>query len=279
MREITDVAELRETCADDQLCVWAAQDLGTTRAWVSDDGRAVAVAAPDLSRWDRVALWGAPDAAAPLAMEVLDLVGPAFRPFGAPALIDAVIGAEPALESVATFGWMGTTRAEHPGGWSRDGAQWLPSSADAEVAAFVDDVSPTSYALPGMPAVERWAGVRDDHGDLLAVGALAWSAPSIGFLAGIMVDPAVRGRGLGRRVCELLLDESLRERGSAALMVDAQNVAAIRLYQGLGLTYRDVRVAAIVGSPQGGPDESVRPAGAVVPARRRVLSASGSSGR
>jgi ribosomal protein S18 acetylase RimI-like enzyme len=77
------------------------------------------------------------------------------------------------------------------------------------------------------------------------VGALAWSAPPVGFLAGVAARPAARGQGLGWQVCRFLLAEALARHGAAALMVDEANQLARRLYQGLGLRYRALGVAAM----------------------------------
>ena len=83
---------------------------------------------------------------------------------------------------------------------------------DAELAALcgaaLDDREdlgqhyPGSYAKPGIAGVRRWAGIRDDAGALVAVGADAWSAPTVGLVGGITVRPAARSRGSGRRTVD-----------------------------------------------------------------------------
>ncbi|MGW9280093.1 GNAT family N-acetyltransferase [Embleya sp. NPDC055612] len=60
----------------------------------------------------------------------------------------------------------------------------------------------------------------------------------------MVVDPAVRGRGLGRMVCAFVLAEARGRHGRAALMVDEWNHAAVRMYEGLGMVYRPVKAAA-----------------------------------
>jgi GNAT superfamily N-acetyltransferase len=123
--------------------------------------------------------------------------------------------------------------------------RWLADGDLAEVAALLDRAHPGSDAKPGVPGVERWAGVRDDAGRLGAVAALAWSAPAIALVAGVAVRPDVQGRGLGRTVCGFVLADALARHGRAALMVDEGNDAAERLYRSLGMTYRTI-VAAFV---------------------------------
>jgi hypothetical protein len=60
-----------------------------------------------------------------------------------------------------------------------------------------------------VPGVERWAGVRDGAGRLAAVAALAWSAPGVGLIAGVAVQPGARGQGLGRQVCGFVVAAAL----------------------------------------------------------------------
>lgn len=250
---------------DDPLFRWTAQGLpasGAARAWTSEDGRALAVAAPDLSRHDRLAVRGPADALVPLVREVLAEVGPSYRPFGDRAVIAALVAAGASAEASAgvpglawagDFGWMDRTGGDAAGGGGTGGTEadgkagWLSSPADdPEIAGLLTTASPSSYAVPGASGVERWAGTRDDTGRLTAVAALAWSAPEVGFLAGIAVHPETRGRGLGRTVCRFVLAEALSRHGAAALMVDDDNGAAISLYRALGLRYRPVSAAAVV---------------------------------
>ena len=245
MREISDNADLAAAAAGDTLCAWAAQGLdGRSRAWLSDDGRALAVAGPALATRDRLVVRGAPDAAAPLVRDVLAEVGPTYRPLGDPALIGALADRIPALAPVARFGWMdcGPPGPAAPG---RGPVAWLPEADLAGVADLLAASYPASYARPGDPGVERWAGVRGSDGALAAVGALAWSAPAVGFLAGVAARPAARGQGLGWQVGRFLVAAALARHGAAALMVDDANQVARRLYQGLGLRYRQLGVAAV----------------------------------
>jgi len=245
MREISDCRELEAYCAGDLLCMWAAQGLdGRSRAWVSEGRRAVAVAAPALSARDRLAVWGAPDAAVPLVRQVLEQVGPTYRPLGHTVLVEALVHEVQGLASVGSFGWMdsrGVPGVDPPSGGA---AQWLPVGASAEVEQLVETSFPDSYAKPGVPGVERWAGVRDPAGRLAAVGALAWSAPTVGFLSGVAVHPEARKNGFGRQTCGFLVTEALRIHGAAALIVDDWNRPAIRLYEGMGMRYRPLSAAA-----------------------------------
>ncbi|MEU8249712.1 GNAT family N-acetyltransferase [Nonomuraea sp. NPDC048916] len=118
---------------------------------------------------------------------------------------------------------------------------WLVPEDDAEVAALLAEAAPGSYAVPGGAGVRRWAGLRVE-GRLAAVAADAWSAPSVGLLAGVATAAPFRGRGLAERVCRWVSGELVAAHGRVALMVDDDNPAAIGVYERIG--YRRVRVLA-----------------------------------
>jgi GNAT superfamily N-acetyltransferase len=254
-REIRDHAELAARCGGDLLCLWTAQGLdGRSRAWASADGQAVAVAGRALSRRDRLAVRGPAESVIPLAADVLAEIGPGFRPLGERPLIETVAAAIPGLAVRGTFGWMDTRDpvpdppaadppAAVPG--AADAIGWLPAAALPEVTALLEEGFPDSYAWPGKPGVERWAGVRDAAGRLAAVAALAWSAPDAAMISGVAVHPTARGRRLGRAVCEFLTVQGLQRHGAVVLMVEEWNQAARRLYGSLGLRYRDVAAASL----------------------------------
>lgn len=79
----------------------------------------------------------------------------------------------------------------------------------------------------------------------MAVTAIAWPAPDVGYLAAVAVHAEARGRGFGAAVCGFVLAEALARHGAAALMVDEWNHAAIRLYRRLGMTYRTLTAARL----------------------------------
>jgi len=250
MIEISDHAELAERCDGDLLCMWAAQGLvahrlaGPCRAWRSKDGLAVAIAGTELSTRNRIAVHGRAEAAVPLVRGVLEVMGPTFRPLGDPDLIGAIVAGIPKLTAVAAFGWM-DSRGPAPAQRGGAHARWLTQAELPAVGALMTVGFPDSDAQPGGPGVERWAGIRDDRGELAAVTALAWSAPDVGYLAGIAVRPDVRGQGYGAAVCGFVLAEALAKHGAAALMVEQWNESAIRLYRGLGMRYRALTAAAV----------------------------------
>jgi GNAT superfamily N-acetyltransferase len=246
MRAIHDHAELVALCDGDTLCLWAAQGLdGRGRAWVGEDGRALAVAGAGISTRDRIAVRGSAAATVPLVDEVMREVGPTYRPLGDRDLIGAIVDGVPELVKGKLFGWMesepGMVVPEPAGNRVR----WLTDADEADAALLLESVNPDSNAKPGVPGVECWAGIRDDEGRLVALAALAWSAPTVGLITGVAVHAGVQGRGLGRAVCAFILAAALARHGNAALMVDHGNDAAERLYRKLGMGHRPIGAAFV----------------------------------
>ncbi len=225
VREILGVSELAEAGAGDSLVLWAGQGLRRARAWRLGD--AVAVAAPDISRRDDLA---------PLVSYVLGEVGPSYRPFGSEEVVRELAERVDGLEFVATFGWMDCAVAPPV----RGAVEWIEDID--RVTALLEAAAPESYAWPGRPGVRAWAGVVEG-GALVSVAADAWSAPEVGFIAGVATAPGVRGRGLSRAVCGFVTAELVTRCGRVALMVDSGNESAIAVYRRLGYTYRPVAAA------------------------------------
>lgn len=260
MRELRTASDLASACADDDVCVWAAQGFtGRAQAWaIGGDGSgpadAVAVASPVLARRDRLALWGEPDAVIQLAAQALALTGPSFRPLARGGLIPALCGRLPRVEPAATFGWMsaapaGLKLAGIPAGPddSYGAPRWLAETELASVTGFLTRESPGSYAWPGQPGVGRWAGIDGPDGALAAVAAQAWCAPAVGHLAGVAVRARSRGVRLAARVCGFVAADLATRCGRVTLMVDAGNTPAIRTYQRLGLRYSAIQAARVAG--------------------------------
>jgi GNAT superfamily N-acetyltransferase len=232
---------------DDPLCRWAAGTPdGSSRVFTA--GAAVAVAGPGLSVLDRLAVTGPVGDVVPLLRHLMPRLGPSYRPLGDRELIDEVVAGVPELlRSVAGFGWMDRTGS--PDGLPGSGdAAWLPSAARPESDALLDLAFPASYARPGRSGVgERWAGIRLPDGRLGAIAALTWCSATVGLISGVATAPDARGRGLARTVCALVVAEALARYGTAALIVDDANPAALHLYRSLGLGYRPLRAAGVVG--------------------------------
>ena len=217
---------------DDPLIVWARQgDKPGVRMFRNAD--AVAVACPDVSRKNRVAVHGTAEGVAALLGEV----DSSYRPVGDEKLIDELAAICDRVEVAGRFGWMETTTPVRAGAGT-----WL--DRDDEVEDLLRTAFPQSYAWPGGTGVRRWAGLAE-NGRLLATAAEAWSAPAVGFIAGVTTHPAARGRGLAVALCGFVTDELLREHGRAALFVDYWNTAALRTYRRLGYTLRPIAAARL----------------------------------
>lgn len=241
LRELHTVADVRSAAGEDALVLWAAGDLARgVRAFSA--GEATAVAAPGLSSRDRLAVTGPASDAAALIRAVLPRVGPTFRPIGDEGLIRHLVTRVPELQFVDAFGWMQTETATGSCGT----ASWLAASDGDDITGLLDEWYPDSYARPGRSGVRRWAGMRDESGALLACAADAWSAPDVGFLAGVATAELARGRGVGTAVCSFVLDSLVERHGMAALIVDSWNAAAVRLYRGLGLSWRPLAAASVI---------------------------------
>jgi ribosomal protein S18 acetylase RimI-like enzyme len=230
--------ELRAASAD-PLILWAAQDLGArVQAWAHDT--AVAVAAPDLAGRHRVVVAGGVADLATLVREWPDGDGQRYRLLGDAETITALCRVLPGRRPTRPFGWMSTDRAPAV---ANGGARLAGEDEYPAIKAVLEEALPGSLAWPGMPGVTRWWVETDDHG-VAACAADAWSAPSVGLLAGVATASRARGRGLARRVTTTGLATLVAEHGRACLMVDADNTAAQGLYASLGMEYRSLRGAA-----------------------------------
>ncbi|NAS20180.1 GNAT family N-acetyltransferase [Herbidospora sp. NEAU-GS84] len=205
-------------------------------------------------------------------------MGTGYRPFGDRETIHRLVEAMPGeLGPAGNFTWMTVgpdevrldvrrPDARRPDGVQADGigadtskpaggvaalmvkpdVAWLALGAEDEVSAVLAVANPDAYARPGMPGVTRWAGVRDDAGRLVAVGADAWSAPRVGFVGGVATLPEARGSGLAGAICRFLTADLLDRHGRVSLMVDDVNAAALAVYRRLGYTRRPVAATRAV---------------------------------
>ncbi|WP_061289983.1 GNAT family N-acetyltransferase [Herbidospora cretacea] len=109
MRELRHLEEVVSATGGDDLLVWTAQRLprGGARAWTL--GEAVVVACPQVSKHDRLAVWGRagdPSLAA-LVRQVWREMGTGYRPFGDREVIHRLVERMPGdLGPAGNFTWM-----------------------------------------------------------------------------------------------------------------------------------------------------------------------------
>lgn len=244
MRELRSADEVGDV-TDDLLVRWAAQALvagyphARGAAW--QHRSAVVVHAPKLNRNDRVVFSGSADDCAALLAEVLPgLRGEKLRPLARTALAHQVAG-QLDLEVLATFGWM--QLSAEPSTAPTPNVEWLTGDDEQAVESLLLKANPRSYLFPGDPGARRWAGVRGADGTVLSVGGDCWPAPGVRYLSGVATHPDHRGTGLSTAVCTFLTRELARE-GDVALMADADNVPALKVYRGLGFRYHSISALA-----------------------------------
>ena len=140
----------------------------------------------------------------------------------------AVIPAAWALTELRSWHWMLTTQ---PAAAPEAAVEVVTD--EAEVAALLDRVSPDSLARPGTPGIEAWLGVRND-GALVATGGVLRQPDGTGHVRAVAVDPAHRGRGLGRDVSRAVTRAAMADTGVCSLGVYTDNEPALRIYGDLG---------------------------------------------
>lgn len=113
------------------------------------------------------------------------------------------------------------------------------------LTALVEEAYPTSTARPGDPRVVAWYGIR--AGDRLIACGADRSRGEVGFLAGLTVAPAERGRGLGAALTAGMTRTLFTRYDRVALGVYPDNVGAIRLYRRLGFTGTLERTSLALG--------------------------------
>lgn len=129
--------------------------------------------------------------------------------------------------------WM-TTRTLAP---RRDDWQLveLDDQADAEeLRAFALPINPIWEGEPGQGRNRFWLAARDERGRLIGCGTVHETVAGIGHLAGIVVDPAVRGGGLGLAITLGLSERVLASDGITTLSAYADNATAIGVYRRAG---------------------------------------------
>lgn len=131
--------------------------------------------------------------------------------------------------------WMWTTSAPPVLDAEADLVELDDARDAAEIIALNTIGSPTAESDPGSGRTEVWLGARV-HGTLVAAGAIHRTPGGAPHLAGIVVDPRMRGRGLGVAVTAALTRRAIAGDGVCTLGMYADNDRARSIYLGLGFT-------------------------------------------
>lgn len=130
--------------------------------------------------------------------------------------------------------WMWTTTPPPPQ-VGEDRVVELDDARDAEeLLTFSRRHNPRVWTEIGTGRVQRWVGIRDTDGALVAVGGAETETSGIPHLAGIVTDTALRGQGLGTAVSTHLTRWALAGHGVSTLGMFSDNAAARRVYDRMG---------------------------------------------
>jgi ribosomal protein S18 acetylase RimI-like enzyme len=126
----------------------------------------------------------------------------------------------------------------------------------ADIAALLEVANRGTDARPFEHEGQRWAGIRDEAGRLVACGVREPNIAGWPILSGITVHPVHRGTGLGRAVTARLTRDAIRDRGVCTLGLYSHNAVARGLYRSLGYTgthcWSSRRIVAPTASHGGG---------------------------
>ncbi|HWC22041.1 MAG TPA: GNAT family N-acetyltransferase [Flexivirga sp.] len=110
----------------------------------------------------------------------------------------------------------------------------LDDLADAaDIIALNAVGNPSAESEPGTGRTRLWLGVRRAD-ELVAAGAMHRTPGGAPHLAGIVVHPRLRGRGLGVAVTAGLTRRAIADYGVCTLGMYADNDRARAMYEGLG---------------------------------------------
>ncbi len=244
--------ELHELFAHDPFIRWDIARPHTSQIWVVGD--AVALQRHSHSRRIHgISLLGRDDVPELLDVVLADLppeinglsVERQFLP-----LLEERLG--PRLAGGGDWDWMWTEQAPEPVP-AQDRLVILDDTRDAaEISALNQIGNPTAESEPGTGRTQLWLGARE-HGRLIAAGAMHLTPGGAPHLAGIVVDPQARGRGLGTAVTAGLARHAIERHGVCTLGMYADNDRARDIYERIGF-----RVARAWASRRMTPTDTAR---------------------
>ena len=233
-----DRAELLRASADDPYIELTAGEVSV--GVVGEHGWAV------MHRWRPTGHWGgaaivhaeAPADAESTALQALLRAAPDFPLEWFSTADGRALTLPPGFRHTGSGRWaMLSTRTVPPPAPVPDGLRvvTLDDTADAaRLEAFGHGHNADFEGFPGRGFSLLWRAVVDADGQQVAIGALHELDTGIPHLSGLVVDPAHRGRGLGRLLTVDLTRAALGHSGVSTLGVYTANRAAIGLYHSLG---------------------------------------------
>ena len=239
VREVHDLDDLLDLTGHHPVVVWDVGAGFTAPAWALDGGPGWAVAFPRRSDHGVPGAAALGDAAGLDALFASPRVREWFRTCGARHL-SAPREHQPLVarhldlgERGGDWDWMWTT-APPPAVPGEDRVEPLDEGCLDELTAFLAEHSPRTHGQPFARPGQRWVGVRDEGGRLLACGASEPSEAGTPTLAGIATDSRRRRCGLGTAVSASLTRAAVGGHGACALGMYADNAPARRVYERLG---------------------------------------------
>ena len=196
---------------------------GTNVMFHGDDGSGELVAAPVVAALEELV------SSPPFAGWLTDLRTKGVTAVSLPRTAAHVGGLLPQPRGLWEWMW---TETPPPGSDPR--IVELAATDHREVQALLDAHNPGTDGQPFARSGQRWVGVRDDDGSLLATGCCEVEHSGAPVLSGITVDPSARGRGLGRVVTADLTQGAVDTHRWCTLGMYSVNDTARRLYRSLG---------------------------------------------
>ena len=106
---------------------------------------------------------------------------------------------------------------------------------DEEISDFLKVHAPNSSVWPGNLELVFWAGIRNDSGELIAVGAVTMWETGQKVLSSVGTAEHERGKGIATKlVAEMVATANELEFPRLGLAVRADNIAAKRAYEKVG---------------------------------------------
>ncbi len=102
---------------------------------------------------------------------------------------------------------------------------------------ILDTHAPSSSVYPGNPEVIQWGCVRNDAGEVSAIGALVRWSSGAHVISSVATVESQRGNGFATQLVKRFISRA-NELGISTLSlgVSHKNVAAIKAYQNAGMT-------------------------------------------